>query len=322
MTECTAAAVSVHIVTYNSGRCIGPCLESVIRQTHQPARIVIVDNASNDDTLAIVEKYQDSTVRVQRNERNVGFAKAQNQALADCDAQFALVLNPDVVLSDNYIAALVQAMMADDAVGSATGRLLLGDSPTCIDSTGIVITAARRAHDRGAGEPAAGWLPSAEVFAVSAAAAMYRMAAVRDALIDDMFFDEDFVMYKEDVDVGWRLRLLGWTARYVSEADALHDRGWRPGQRHTRSVAIRRYSYANRYLMMLKNDRWLTLLVDLPAVLLHEVLAAGYVLLREPHLLPSWMRIARSLPTMLGRRAQVRRRQRCASARVRRCFGL
>ncbi|MCP1309725.1 glycosyltransferase family 2 protein [Paenibacillus tyrfis] len=75
------------------------------------------------------------------------------------------------------------------------------------------------------------WDEEGDVIGVPGAAALYSSSMVRDVSIDDEFFDEDFFAYKEDVDVAWRSRLLGWKALYCPDAQAFHNRGWKKGAR-------------------------------------------------------------------------------------------
>src|ERR1035438_694974 len=88
--------VSVTIVTYNSGRFIKRCLESVLAQRYTHKQIVIVDNASNDGTIDILEQFEDRC-QVYYNDENVGFAEAQNQAIRLSSGEWVLTLNPDEI---------------------------------------------------------------------------------------------------------------------------------------------------------------------------------------------------------------------------------
>ncbi|OXM14207.1 glycosyltransferase family 2 protein [Paenibacillus herberti] len=172
-----------------------------------------------------------------------------------------------------------------------------------IDSTGLELDAARQARDRGAGEPAAAWLVGGETFGVSGAAAMYRRSMMEHVSIRGEFFDETFFAYKEDVDAAWRAQLLGWQALYVSEARALHARGWKEGGRAAVSLFVRKHSYENRFYTLVKNERSL---LRLPIILSIETLKFGYILLKERDLLSSWPEIFRKLPEMREKRRELR----------------
>src|ERR1700749_3243907 len=97
--------VSVTIVTYNSGRFIKRCLESVLEQNYPHLEVVIVDNASTDGTIDILEQFADKC-RIYYNTSNLGFAEAQNQAIALSKGEWVLTLNPDVLLLPTFIGEL------------------------------------------------------------------------------------------------------------------------------------------------------------------------------------------------------------------------
>src|SRR5579862_8560346 len=98
--------VSVTVVTYNSGRFIKRCLESVLEQKYPSVEVVIVDNASTDGTVDLLEQFADRC-RIYYNDANIGFAAAQNQAISLAKGEWVLTLNPDVLLLSNFIEALV-----------------------------------------------------------------------------------------------------------------------------------------------------------------------------------------------------------------------
>ena len=115
--------VSVTLVTYNSGRFIKRCLESVLAQKYPLKEIIVVDNASTDGTVDILEQFDDRC-RVYYNDENIGFAAAQNQAIKLSNGDWVLTLNPDVLLLPNFIQALVDAGKFDSSIGSVCGKLL------------------------------------------------------------------------------------------------------------------------------------------------------------------------------------------------------
>ena len=152
--------VSVTIVTYNSGRFIKRCLESVLAQKYPLKEIIVVDNASTDGTVDILEQFEDRC-RIVYNDENIGFAAAQNQAIALSNGEWVLTLNPDVLLLPNFIQALVDAGQFDPKIGTVCGKLLtmtaqLRDSrrSRVVDSTGIYFNsdaAASRPRQPGSG---------------------------------------------------------------------------------------------------------------------------------------------------------------------------
>ena len=117
------ASVAITIVTFNSSRYIRRCLEYALQQDHPQIAVVVVDNASTDDTAQILREFE-SDARIVYNSKNVGFAAGQNQALGLTNADWALTLNPDCRLLPNFVSALVAATEAEEQVGSACGKLL------------------------------------------------------------------------------------------------------------------------------------------------------------------------------------------------------
>jgi GT2 family glycosyltransferase len=251
--------VAVTIVTYNSARFIRQCLDWVLDQDYPKLEAIVVDNASTDDTATILRDFEDR-VRVIYNRQNVGFAAGQNQAIFLSDADWILVLNPDVRLTPGFIATLVSGGGADPSTGSLCGKLLAmsetGELPAqpVFDSAGIYFTPNLRHFDRGSHEADTGQHNRREyVFGATGAAALYRRDMIRDISIDGEFFDADFFAYREDADLAWRAQLLGWKCLYVPDAVAYHVRHVLPSNRRALSPVINMHSVKNRFLMRIKN---------------------------------------------------------------------
>ncbi|MFB5674635.1 glycosyltransferase family 2 protein [Paenibacillus terreus] len=284
-------SVSVHIVTYNSEKDIRTCLEAVCRQQYPISSVIIIDNNSSDKTVAEVDSLKDmfrDRLQLVRNAENTGFAPAHNQGIHLSSADYIVVLNPDVTLEPDYIGKLVEVLEGDKSIGSATGMLLRKEKPELLDSTGITMNSARRAFDRGAGQPSSQWRESGDVFGVSGAAAVYARRMVDDVSIEGEFFDSSFFAYKEDVDVAWRASLLGWGAYYRADALGYHERGWKEDNRSTKPLFLRQLSYINRYKMMYKNDSLKNVLKSIPKLLPYELASHAYFLIREPGVLKAW----------------------------------
>lgn len=251
--------VTVTIVTYNSGRFIKRCLESVLAQKYPNKEIVIVDNASTDGTIDILEQYEESC-RVFYNAENFGFSAAQNQAIKMSSGDWVLTLNPDVLLMPNFIQALVDAGEVDPEVGTVCGKLLtmtpqleIPEQPV-VDSTGIYFNPMLRHLDRGSQEIDNGhYLHPEYVFGATAAAALYRRSMIEDISLAGEFFDEDFFVYREDADVAWRAQLMGWKCLYAPNARGYHVRKVLPGNRRALPPEINMHSVKNRFLMRVKN---------------------------------------------------------------------
>jgi len=296
------------MVTYNSDRYIRRCLDAVLRQEGVPLDVVVVDNASTDNTRTILRSYR-RRIRTILSSRNLGFAAAQNQAIAASTSEWVLTLNPDVLLQPDFIRALVEAGQADPEAGSVCGKLLSigpGFVPLhqpWIDSTGIYFTPAMRHFDRGWHQLDRRCFETTEyVFGASAAAALYRRRMIDDVAIDGEFFDPDFFVYREDADVAWRAMLMGWRSLYTPSAVAYHVRTVTPGNRRSLPAAINMHSVKNRFLMRVKNITgdlyrryWLSMT-------LRDLAVVGGSLFWEPTSIAAFWQVARCLPRALRRR--------------------
>ena len=302
--------VTACIVTYNSQRYLRRCLDALGTQTWRPARILVWDNASRDESAALAEQLG-ATV-VMRASENVGFAQAANELIQRTPTPYVLLLNPDAYLQPRYIERLERAAEADPTIGSVTGKLLRparGGEVALLDSTGHVLHRNRVAANRGENEPDHGQYDSAgEVFGVCAAAALYRRAMLDDVRLGNEYFDSTFFAYLEDVDLDWRARLRGWKAYYVPAAIAEHERGHR-GERWRQSVLEIRHSLKNRYLMMLRNDRPADLLPDLGALLITEMLRFVDYGFSHPTGLSGYVDMLRFLPHAMSTRRQIQSRR-------------
>ena len=317
MKDDSLPTVAVTIVTYNSARFIRRCLERVLDQDYLRKQILVIDNASTDDTREILREFE-SLVPVIYNSENFGFSAAQNQAIAAAfPSDWVLTLNPDVSLTRTCITKMVEAGESDPSIGSVCGKLLSAspdfDIPLnpIIDSTGIYFTPNLRHFDRGSKLSADGRYERFEyVFGATGAAALYRRKMIDDVSIEGEFFDSDFFAYREDADVAWRAQLLGWKCLYTPKAVAYHVRNVLPSNRRTLPPVINMHSVKNRFLLRLKNTTGKLYLHHFFAITFRDLLVIGACLTHEftslrafPFLLRNWRR------TWAKRREIMRRRR-------------
>jgi GT2 family glycosyltransferase len=251
--------VSVLITTYNSARFLKTCLESLLQQVYKPLEVIVVDNASSDGTRDVLANAGPG-LTVIYNDSNIGFAAAQNQAARLAKGNWLLSLNPDVVVSRDFVAKAVECGNLDPKTGAVCGKLLRWkprENPEftqIIDSTGIYFLPNLRHLDRGADEPDHGQFEQTEyVFGATGAAALYRRSMVEDVSVNGEFFDEQFFAYREDADLAWRAQLMGWRCVYTPQAVAWHVRRVTPERRSELPTEINWHSIKNRFLMRAKN---------------------------------------------------------------------
>lgn len=314
--------ISVNIVTWNNENDISICLKSLIENSRSNVFVSVIDNASSDNTVINVKKF--FGVRLIQNSINTGFAGAHNQGIRMTETPYVLILNPDTKITTNFIEELLRAIESDPKIGMVCGKLIQGNDDVengVIDSTGLVMSRNRRVFDRGQGELDIGQYDAGEfVFGCSGAAVLYRREMLEDIRICDDYFDESFFAYKEDIDLVWRAQLKGWKAYYTPKAVAYHERGWQSGKRQRIPKFVQIHSFKNRYLMVLKNEEWQNLLLDLPFFLFYEIGVLVYILFRAPYLLKGWMQVISLLQQTLIKRARIQKDKSISYSEMRKWF--
>jgi len=319
-----SARVLVSIVTYNSARHLQSCFESLRGQKYRDFTVSLWDNASTDDTPAIIARHRDVLGFAFFSDHNLGFCAAHNRLIAPTSLDYVLVLNPDVVLDPLFLEILVREMDRDLRAGSATGKLLrpqAASDPACIDTAGIYMTPNQRHLDRGSGEIDTGQYERHEyVFGASGAAALYRRAMLEDVRSGAEYFDESFFAYREDVDLAWRAQWMGWPCLYVPEAKGYHARSVLPENRGVLSAAINMHSFKNRFLLRLKNMDLGTYARFFIPITLRDAAAVAYVLAREWSSLPGIALLLRASPRAWASRKSMKTRRRASAGEIRAWF--
>jgi GT2 family glycosyltransferase len=314
--------VSVILVNWNGKKYLTEVLPTLYRQTYAPLEIIVVDNASTDGTADYIETEHPNVLLI-KNPENYGFCKANNQGIRLSKGGYVLIMNPDVQLREDFIEKMVQAMEREEKIGIVSGKLFREKERTILDTTGIVLKKNRRAIDRGQGESdGARYNQIEEIFGASGAACLYRREMLEAVKFREEYLDELFFAYKEDVDLSWRARLLGWKCLYTPYAIGYHDRTWFQGNRKQVPRWIRRHSLKNRYLMLIKNDRWSEIRSCLKDFLWYELKSLIYILFREPHLFKALFDVIRLLPQVLEKRKVIQERAKAGHKDLIRWFQL
>ena len=212
-------SVAIIVINYNSGDMLLRCLHDLELQTWSSFKVIVIDNASSDDSLLRAER-EYPWIEAVRMESNVGFAMGNNigAALAP-ECKWIACLNPDAYAHPDWLANLMQAAQAHPEFALFGSKLILAMYPDRLDGTGDIYhvsgAAWRRDHGR---KLAKGHHIEGEIFAPCAAAALYR----RDVFDAVGGFDSDYFCYFEDVDLAFRMRLMGHRCYYVPSAIVHH----------------------------------------------------------------------------------------------------
>jgi len=276
--------LSVVVVTWNSGPDIAACLDSL--SPGCPMEAIVIDNASRDDTLRQLEGRND--IRLVRNSRNLGYARANNQGIALARGELVLLLNPDTRVEPGALDRLVRCLDEDPALGAVAPRLVSPDGTTqqsvrAFPTAGsllweLVGLARLFPRNRRFGGWRMSWFDydrPAEIDQPMASCLIVR----RSVLQQLGGFDETFPIFCNDVDLSYRMKLAGWTTRYLPEARVVHRRGASTAQARPRMITE---SHRSLFRFLRKHDRsglfWLKAVFLLP--MLESTAVARRVLYR------------------------------------------
>ncbi|MFQ5428276.1 MAG: glycosyltransferase family 2 protein [Thermodesulfobacteriota bacterium] len=255
------ARVSVLIVTYESSESITAVLESLNRQAYRDFDVVLVDNASKDETKARVETFKAvstyplTTVYL---EENRGFAGGNNIAFSHARGEYIALLNPDARAAEMWLQELTENLDRDTKAGICASRVLTWDG-SAIDSAGDILLSTLRVFKRESPHNSR-YKQREYVFSACAAAAMYR----REMIDKIGFFDEDFFLQCEDTDLSMRAQIAGWKILYLPEAVVYHEVGHSIGRASATGIY---YSQRNMEFLRMKYLPASLLLKNLPQML-------------------------------------------------------
>jgi GT2 family glycosyltransferase len=215
-------SISVVLVNWNSQDDLRSCLLSLAQQTDRDFEIVVVDNGSTDGSLEMLGTDFPGVTTVATGE-NLGFAEACNRGIDRAVGVWIALLNNDAVAAPDWLANLRRAAAkGEPRLGMVQSRILFKHDPSKLNSTGVIIRSDGFFIDRAWNEPVPDRQEADEIFCVSAGAALYRRTMLDEIRLDSGIFDRDYFMYFEDVDLGWRARLAGWSAVYEPSATVHH----------------------------------------------------------------------------------------------------
>ncbi len=227
--------MSILIVCYKSRDLIQQCLEGVYAYTSGCTFEVLIVDCSNDGAVDLVkEKFP--AARVIENSENLGFGRGNNLLADHANGTFLVLLNPDVIVSDNAIGLLCQTAMSHPEAGAVGGRSKLPNGMRDPGCRQWIPTISRMLIETfGGAKLLNGCLPEdakgpAEVETLSGAFMIVR----RDAWREANGFDTSFFMYSEELDLCYRLRKNGWTILMTPLAEVIHLVGGGQGQNPNR----------------------------------------------------------------------------------------
>ena len=209
--------ITVVVPNYNGERFLIECFDALRKQTFEGFESILVDNASADGSMELMqEKYPE--VRCIQMQENTGFARAVNAGVEAASAPFVALLNNDAIPEPGWLAALYRSISRNARIFSVSSRMIQYHDRDAIDDAGDGFAITGNAFQRGHGRHVRRYCRNARVFSGCGGAALYR----REALLALGGFDERFFAYLEDVDIGFRARLHGYVNVYCADAVVYH----------------------------------------------------------------------------------------------------
>lgn len=309
--------VSINLVVRNGEKYIRHCLNAINEQTYPDLEVIIFDNNSGDKTPIIV-KTEFPQFRLIENSKNYYVGGSFNKCIESDRGEFILALCVDVILEKDFIKNAVRRMESDATIGALQSKTLIYDFKNqkltdTIDTVGFEIFRSRRIVNRGHGLKDIGQFEKPEkIFSYEGACGFFRKSALDDAKINGQIFDEDFVWYADDIDLGWRLNLLGWKNFYDPALVAWHDRsttqrlsnGYKDFIRSRKSLPPekKRWDYINQRFAMIKNDIAVQFLKDSFFFIIREIKLLIYFLFFERSTLPGLLDLIKLSLKMIAKR--------------------
>ncbi len=210
--------LSIVIPNWNGAKFLPTCLDSLLKQTYTNVEVIVVDNASQDGSQALLQQDY-AWVRLMELPENRGFTGACNAGILAAQGEYVALLNNDTEVDAGWAAAVVDAFERHPDAGSVASKMLLFDQRDHIHTAGDYFTRDGRAGNRGVWQQDAGQYNREEyVFSACGGSSAYRRT-----LLDQVgLLDDDFFFSLEDVDLGWRAQLVGWRCLYTPAAIVYH----------------------------------------------------------------------------------------------------
>ncbi|RME79790.1 MAG: glycosyltransferase family 2 protein [Chloroflexi bacterium] len=210
--------LSVIIPNYNGARFLPACFDALRRQTYPRLEIILVDNASQDDSLSLTRRGYPEVVIIPLA-RNLGLTGAINRGIAQARGEVIVPLNNDTEVAPGWAQALVDALERHPEAGIVASKMLLFDRREILHSAGDGFGVNGIPINRGVWQKDEGQFDrDVYIFGGCGGAVAYRRAMLEDIGL----FDEELFMYLEDVDLNWRAQLAGYRAVFAPEAVVYH----------------------------------------------------------------------------------------------------
>lgn len=254
--------VSIIIVNWNGKKYLENCLASIKKQHYKNIEIILVDNASTDESISFVKKNYPDIILIQ-NSQNDGFAKGNNIGYNHVHGEYVLFLNNDTQVLPNFIVELVKTIESNLSIGGAQGKILLMEKKDTLDSVGAFLTFTGFLYHYGFGKKdSKKYSKQIDLYSAKGACMLFRRSVLEKIKIYGELFDSRFFAYFEETDLCHRIWLAGYKIVYVPKSIIYHKMGATSSKLNSEFVQY--HSFKNRINSYLKNLSLSQALIILP----------------------------------------------------------
>lgn len=268
--------VSVIIVNYNGKKWLKPCLDSLSKQIYKNFEIIVVDNNSNDGSVAYLNKNYPKVIMLQ-SKTNVGFSEGNNNGYKLAKGQYIILLNNDTIVENNFIKNLLEAYEKNPHAAIIQPKIVHMQQPESIDTCGSYWTDTSFLYHVGNDKHASLYNESCEVFSIKAAAAIIKTSVIKKIGL----FDNDFWCYYEETDFCHRGWLSGYSTLYIPTTTVYHAGGGT--SLSFGNDYIQFHNFKNKMLSFLKNFSFTSLFTILPLYLFFNFILSIYWLFQRKY---------------------------------------
>lgn len=280
--------ISIVVISFNSADFLEDNIASLLRQTVPFKEIVVVDNNSQDNSLEILRQHRNIKLLAQTT--NTGYAAGANTGIRVTTSDLVLVANADIILASDFNRLVIDRFLSNRNIALLSPLLLRFDKKT-VDSAGQRLSSSLYPQEIGYGQPLDAMdLNEGPVFSVCGAATVFSRSALDKLEMNGQYYDEDFFIFWEDLDIGWRAQNLGLLNYFYPQAIVYHFRSAtlkrsfisRFSLALARSPLVKFHLVKNRYLTLIKNFRFKKNWRSVPFALCKDIIWVSALTLSAP----------------------------------------
>lgn len=304
--------ISAVIINYNSEKFIKDNLISLQKQTHKFKQIIVIDNNSYDSSLKIINKFDNIEKVLLKH--NAGYAKAANIGIKKSNSDLILIANSDIILDSNFNYFVINKFEENKEI-SLLSPLILRFDKTTIDSAGQTYSKSLYPIEIGYNKNINKVdIKEKKVFSVCGAATVFSKESLEKLKVFNEYYDEDFFIFWEDFDIGWRANIYNLNSILFPKAIVYHYRGGtlkknilsRFSLSIGRSSEIKLHIIKNRYLTLIKNFRFKKFWWSIPFIFFKDILWLSILTLSSPKIIIKLIMSGKYLKNAIKKRKKIK----------------